>query len=298
MYKSTDPIADIERQDKIEQLRTEEATQAETEAIAREKRRMSFGRKLVRFFGWILLIALLTGGAAAGLWYFLLKDDMPAAGTDGVGGKNRQSQTLPPPTPPATTTAPVETYNSTGLQLQFDYPKGWKVTEDNKVTAISPPMQLKTTSGNSAGLAQPGEIVLTIRPTQTSLTEFKDGNASASLASEKINYAKPSQGQRASTYISFLSYAPSSSSAVSGAAAKGLDGVYVTGDNGYQLNQAIPLVDVAKANPLITVTFQACPEATCAANSARQPLTLAAASWKDEKIAKPVKAMLQSLVVK
>ncbi len=280
MYKSTDPIADIERQEKIEQLQAEEAARAETEAIAKQRKKMSFGRKLLRFFGWLILIVVLTGGAAAGVWYLWLKDEKPITSTK----SNQQNQMITPP-PPAKVVDPVETYNSNRLFLQFDHPKGWKVTEDNKVVAVSPPTKLKTATGST----QTGEIVLTIRSSQTTLPEFKDGNATAIIESEKINYAKPTQTQRAATYISLLSYA--------GATSKGLDGIYVSGDNGYLINQLIPMADIIKANPLITVTFQSCPEATCAANSARKPLTIAASSWKDDKFAKPIKTMLQSLVV-
>ncbi len=281
MYKSTDPIADIERQEKIEQLQAEEAARAEAEAVAKQRKKLSFGRQLLRFFGWLLLIVVLTSGAAAGVWFLWLKEEKPIISTN-----NSQQNKMDAPSPPsAKTVDPVDTYSSSRLFLLFDHPKNWKVSEDNKIMAVSPPTKLKT----AGGLTQTGEIVLTIRSAQTSLPDFKAGNPTAVIESEKINYARPTQAQRAATYISFLSYA--------GAVSKGLDGVYVSGDNGYLADQLVPMADIIKANPLITVTFQSCPEVTCAANSARTPLTIATSSWKDDKLAKPIKAMLQSLVV-
>lgn len=280
MYKSVDPIADIERQEKIEQLQAEEAERAEAALIAKQRKKLSFGRKLLGLFGWLFLIALLTGGAAAAVWFLWLKNDKPM--TDNKS--DQQSQAVAPPTP-VQAVDPVETYNSSRLFLQFDHPKEWKVTEDNKVVAVSPPTKFKTPAGST----QIGEIVLTIRSAQTTLPEFKDGDARAIVESEKINYAKPTQTQRAASYISLLAYA--------GMTSKGLDGIYVTGDNGYLADQLVSMADIIQASPLISVTFQACPEATCAANSARKPLTIATTSWKDEKFAKPIKTMLQSLVI-
>ncbi len=269
------PIADIERQEKIDHLRAEEQMRA-----TRQKPK---SHKVLRFFGWMLLIVLLTTAGATAGWYFWLRNvpkTMP-------GTAEKAQQTVPAPAPkPAEVAEPVETHTSAAFQLQFDYPKTWKVVEaaDNKITATSPATKLKT----AAGSTQNGQIVMTIRFKQASLPEFKDGNARAVLESEKIAYAKPSQSQRASTYISFLKYAATT--------AKGVDGVYVTGDNGYQKDQDIPLTDIAKADPLITITFFSCADATCSP-ATRPPVALAPGAWQDAAFSKPLKDILQSIVV-
>jgi hypothetical protein len=221
---------------------------------------------------------LTAGGAGAG-WYFWLRKEPKAASTT--------SQTPPAAaTPPAAEEEPTETHNSSTFALEFDYPQGWKVTEgtDNKIIAVSPATKLKTLSSSSA---QDGQIVLTIQHRQSSLPEFKDGNALAARESEKIDYKKPSQVQRARTYISFLDYAPT--------AGKAIDAIYVTGDNGYQKDQYIPQADVVKSDPLITISFRKCSDSKCTATG--EATSIAASAWDDSKFAGPLKTILQSIVV-
>src|SRR5690606_27237189 len=96
-----------------------------------------------------------------------------------------------------------------------------------------------------------GQVILTFREPGQPLSEFEAGNAQAVRDSERITYARPSPGQRGATYISFASYAGA-------AVTTALDGIYITGDFGYQKLQAIPAIDVSKVNPIITVTFRQC----------------------------------------
>jgi hypothetical protein len=269
-------ITDIERQEKINRLRTNEDFEVPYDP---PKKKRKFWRKLLRFFGWMLLIVLLTGGGAGAAWYFWLKDEpQPKTST-------REEAKMPPPTPAAEEPEPTETYTSSAFLLQFDYPEGWKVSEgvDNKIVGVSPVDELKTVSGSK----QKGQIVLTIQRKQASLPDFKDGSALAIRESEKIDYAKPSQTQRASTYISFLNYNAS--------IAKGLDGVYVTGDNGYKKDQYVPMADIAKSDPLITITFRSCDDDKC--TTPGKAVTVSDSSWSDTKFAKPLRTMLQSIIV-
>lgn len=266
-------VADIERQEKIERLKAEERDKEIFDEPVKKPRKK---HRFLGFLGWMLLIVLLTAGGAAAGWYFWLrKEPKPAPAV---------SQQSTPAPPPAAAEEPTDSHNSTAFLLTFDHPQTWKVTDnpDNTITAVSPATKLKT----AAGQTRTGQIVMTIRHKQVSLPEFKNGNAEAARESEKIDYAKPSQAQRASTYISFLSYLDSKS--------KGLDGIYVTGDNGYTKSQAIPLVDISKSDPLITVTFRGCVDDKCAAPA--EALTLAASVWDDANFTKPIKSILQSIV--
>lgn len=292
-------VADIERQEKIERLRAQKADDelfgpdadaaydatgpvgpdGQQKPVKPKKK-----HRFLRFLGWMLLIVLLTGGGAAAGWFLLLRDDVQKSKS-----ANGQSTAPPPaPTPPAEADAPTETHNSAPFLLQFDYPQGWKVADnpDNTITAVSPAMKLKVASAGVSPATQTGQVVMTVRHKQISLPEFKAGNAEAIIESEKINYAKPSQAQRASTYVSFLSYADS--------AVKGIDGIYVTGDNGYQKGQAIPLADVSKSDPLITISFRKCDDEKCTRPGAA--VTLAATEWQNTTFSKPLKTMLQSIV--
>jgi len=144
-------------------------------------------------------------------------------------------------------------------------------------------MQLKTANGQTIT----GQAVLLMRDTTQPLSEFTKGNATAVADSEKISYAKPTQTQRANTYISFLNYASSSTT--------GLDGVYVTGDAGYQKDQAVPSTDIVKIQPVIDVTFLKCSDSKCTGTGT--PLTLSLTAWNDANFSKPVKSVLQSLSI-
>jgi hypothetical protein len=270
-------INDIEQREKTDPLRTNEDFEVPYDP-PKKKKQHKFLRKIAAFIGWMLLIVALTGAGAGAAWYFWLKDEP----------KNKpatQEETAAPTPPAAAEAEETETYTSSVFLLQFDHPKDWKVSEgtDNKLVAVSPVNEFKTVSGGK----QKGQTLFTIQHKQASLPDFKDGSALAIRESEKIDYKKPSQTQRASTYVSFLNYATS--------AGKGLDGIYITGDNGYQKNQYIPMVDIAKSDPLITITFRSCDDDKCATPG--KALTVSADSWSDDKFAKPLRSLLQSIIV-
>jgi len=267
-------LHDIEREDNANVLRTNDDFE---EPYDPPKKKHKFLRKIAAFIGWILLVVALTGAGGGAAWYFWLKDEPKQA--------SEQQETPPAATPPTIVEAETEEYTSSAFQMQFDYPKDWKVTEgtDNKIIGISPVTSIKTASGGK----QTGQIVFTVQHKQTSLPDFSTGSALAIRESEKIDYKKPSTVQRGSTYISFLSYAASANS--------GLDGVYVTGDNGYIKDQYVPMADIAKSDPLITFTFRSCKDDKCATPD--KAMTIADSNWSTDGFVKPLRAMLQSIVV-
>lgn len=150
-----------------------------------------------------------------------------------------------------TATSKVETatkhYDSANFNLGFDYPADWTVSDNgNGVLSVrSPAVGLKTADGQQTS----AQITMMIRLNTQKLPEFDSGNAVAALESEKVAYTKPTQSQRANTYLSFLRYANVSS---------GLSGIYITGDFGYQNAQAVPKTDIQKLDPIVSVIFAKC----------------------------------------
>jgi hypothetical protein len=229
------------------------------------------------FHPFLVIIVLLLLALGAIYWFLIRAQPVKAPTKTGSTGTSQKSTTI---------ISSTTHYESSSFNLGFDYPKPWKLTDESgsgKLSVVSPPMQLKSSSGNMVT----GQAVMLMRDTTQTLPEFSKGNAAAVQDSEKISYTKPSQTQRADTYISFLSYANSADT--------GLDGIYITGDAGYQKNQSVPSTDVARIQPVIDVTFLKCGDSKCSGTGT--PLTLTSAAWSDATFSKPIKTMLQSLSI-
>lgn len=230
----------------------------------------------------VLLVLAIVGGAAA--YWFVLKPK-PAAKSDAAAAtassNSTAAQSTTAATAPATTkiSATTKSYTSPNFNLAFSYPDDWVVTDAGGgiMTVKSPSLSLK----NATGQTVTGQIVFTIKNHAQKLTEFDKGNANATRDSLKIAYTKPTQTQRGNTYISYLQYAATT-------ATGGLDGIYITGDSGYKKAQAIPLVDVAKVDPNITITF-------VDANS--KVLTIADSMIDDVSFSDPLTSILKSLSI-
>jgi hypothetical protein len=222
----------------------------------------------------LIIVVLLAGG---GYW-FLIKDKTSKSTVNPNSQKDSSASSA--------ITAKTQHYSSQNFALEFDYPQDWTVADDagsGKLTATSPTMKLKDANGQDVN----GRIIFTIRDHSQKLTEFDKGNATAVRDSEKIAYTKPSPSQRGSTYISFLQYATSPGGG-------SLDGIHVTGDNGYQKGQAIPLVDISKSDPIISITFVRCNDNQC---SKPTQFSVQATSWNESLFSTPLKNMLESLAI-
>lgn len=206
---------------------------------------------------------------------------------------NHHKKTTPPTktthtvaTAPATLSVPAKQFTAADTGIVFSYPANWTVNEDTNtsiVTAKSPVVSLVSASNKHVS----GMVIMTIYSQNPDLSMFNTGNAVAVLASDKISYTTPSGSQRAQTYISFLQYPATTASGA-------LDGVYVTGDSGYEQGQAIPLVDVQKVSPLVRVTFVQCQNAQCSGTT--PALSIASSSWAgDTSLSQPLLKMLASL---
>jgi hypothetical protein len=226
-----------------------------------------------------LLIVVLVGGAGYGVyWYLNHKGTKKPAAKASTSSQTTTSQ--------STISTQTKHYSSSEFNLEFNYPADWTITDttgSGVLTARSPSVKLKDTSGQT----MTGQVILTIRNKQQPLPEFDKGNAVAVLPSQKINYTSPSQAQRAATYISFLQYASTT-------AASALDGVYITGDVGYQKDQAIPKADIAPIDPVIDVVFAKCTDSSCNNGTTA---SIASTMWNDSTFAGPITKMLQSLTI-
>jgi hypothetical protein len=223
----------------------------------------------------VLLVLLLVAGAAFAAYKFGTKK--AAAPTKEQQAKSSQDSTAKEA---ETASVPTKHYDSVTYTLGFDYPQDWAVSDtEAKLTVTSPSIKLKKVDGSSTGV----NVVVTIQNPQTSIPGYPASGAIAALTSDKLTYKQPTAVQRAQTYLTYLSYKST-----------GLDALYITGDNGYQQGQNIPMSDIVKGNPLVGVTFQTCSTIDCVHGTVT-PITLDATAWKDSAASKQVTALLQSM---
>jgi len=183
----------------------------------------------------------------------------------------------------STVTTQTKNYNSTNYSLSFNYPANWTISDTTqKLTVTSPSMELESVVGAKVK----AHVVVTIENQQTTIPGFPSGGAVAALSSDDINYTQPSSVQRAQTYLSYLSYTESN----------GLDGMYVTGNNGYQQGQQVPMSDIVEGDPLISVGFESCESNTCNSGTP-DAMTLQASSWKASSAYQAVTKLIESIVI-
>jgi len=235
-------------------------------------------KKWPRVAGWILLALVVLGGLGAGGWWLAHHKAAPKPTQQQAKNSSQTSSQM------STSTKP---YTSNDLGLNFNYPENWTVVDngDGKLTATSPPMQLTDADGQT----QTGQVVMTIQNEDAAdFSMFKQGSAVAVLASQKIAYANPTSTQRADTYVSFLQYAATSTHSA-------LDGVFITGNSGYQKDQAIPETDITKVDPDIRVTFTKCANSACTGTPT--PLSISSEMWAGTGFSAPILHMLESLQI-
>ncbi|HXY18095.1 MAG TPA: hypothetical protein VEH48_01585 [Candidatus Nitrosopolaris sp.] len=224
----------------------------------------------------VILVLLIGGGTAA--WYQKHRSDNQKQ-AKAIQQLQAQQQAVANQIDSKT-----KSYTSPNFYLTFSYPADWTISDNGNglMSAVSPAIKLK----NAIGQSVTGQIELLIRNTTNKLSEFSAGNATAVFDSQKITYTDPTPNQRAQTYLSFLQYASSTS---------GLDGIYITSDNGYTRGQAIPLVDVSQENPIIDIVFNKCANDVCSGKTT--PLSIEASSWNDAGFSTPLVNMLKSLSI-
>ena len=243
-------------------------------------------RKRRFIFGSLILITLITIGAGG---YFFLsqpadnenEDDSQIPITTPTQVTQQVTQTVP--TPITYFSDEIKRYKSDQFSLSLDVPADWKIKDDEEnklLTITSPTVSIPTGSSSYSGV-----VVLTVQPTGKELTIFEAGNSIAAVASEKITYSQASAVQRGQTFVSFLGYAGAPS------AINEIDGVYITGDFGYEKDQAIPEVDIKNVDPNIFVEFFIC-DGMCDI-----PLAIPYSIWQDPQFGGKIENMLVSLTI-
>jgi cytoskeletal protein RodZ len=264
--KQLTPEEEAERQQRIDYLRS----------IRSKDKKRGGGKKWLVIA--IVLLLLVAAGLAAAYWFINRDAPAPAKTTPATTTTTKK---------PAQQAAPAadadfKEYPSTNFALSLKYPTDWTLNDAaTGLTIISPVQQLP----GSAGSPVSGAVVVTIRPKQTTLAEFKTGNAVAVLDSKNVNYSAPAAGQRGTTFLSYLQY---NSTTTKGA----LDSIYITGNAGYKKDQAIPMADVVKVNPLINVYFVQCSSA-CTPTSTT--MNVNGTSWTAGQANTTVETILKSL---
>lgn len=224
----------------------------------------------------LLVLLVLAAGAAGAYWFGSHKKASAPGAKQPTGTHATTSKSSDAP-------VPTKHYDSVTYTLGFDYPETWKVSDTAaKLSVTSPAVQLTGVDGKTVE----GHVAVNIQNQQATIAGYPAGGALASLASDKLTYKQPTSVQRAQTYLSYLSYKQTN----------GLDVLYITGDNGYQQGQQVPMSDVAKANPLISVTFETCKTADCSTGTPT-PITLLANDWKAASASKDITTLLQSITL-
>ncbi|MGH9856625.1 MAG: hypothetical protein ACRD4B_02155, partial [Acidobacteriota bacterium] len=198
----------------------------------------------------ILIVGLLLLAAGAAAYFLFLKSEKSE---NQAPQTTQQTQTEEQPQ-----IVESEKYESTDLNLSFEYPTNWKIDDSTQglLTVSSPVTKLTDVNGEQSD----AKVVVTFLSSGSEVPAFEDGtSATAVMDSEKITYDSPSQSQREQTFISFAGFGSS-----------GLDDVFVTGDSGYQKDQIIPEADIKKIEPIISVRFYSCSDAECTGEGAGQ----------------------------
>lgn len=236
-------------------------------------------RKKHRFLTFLLVLVLIAAAAYGAYWF----GSKQAAKNQPAATKTKQAPKKTTPSKAAQKTAPgvpTKHYDSPAYTLSLDYPQTWTLSDTaSKLTVVSPAVSLATTKGTING-----HVVVTFLNKQTAIGGYPQNGAVASLESKKLTYKQPTSIQRAQTYLSYLGYTSQS----------GLDALYITGDNGYQAGQTIPMSDVILGDPLISVTFESCTSDDCSTGTPAM-LTLQASKWQSDPLNMQVETLLKSI---
>ncbi|HSX43591.1 MAG TPA: hypothetical protein VLF59_05930 [Candidatus Saccharimonadales bacterium] len=240
-------------------------------------------RRGLRALVWLLVLAIIAGAAYGAYWYGTSLADKNTGKKPPASQAKKTDTTHNQATAPQAKTVPTKHYDSTIYTLGFDYPETWKVTDTaSKLIVASPAVSLATVNGATVN----GHVVVTVQNQQSTIAGYPASGAVEVLESQKLSYVQPTPVQRAATYVSYLSYAK----------ANGLDTIFVTGDNGYVANQSVPMGDVVKGNPLISVTFESCTSDDCSTGTPTM-LTLLASKWQGGTLDKQVTALFKSITL-
>ena len=227
----------------------------------------------------VVIVVLLIAIGLGVHWLFSSPKHAPIYNAPGQTVSNTPQST----NSKASSSGQTKPYTASDFNLNFNYPEDWTVFNNGSgpMTVTSPSTQLT----NAAGQTVTGLITMTIQQQGQLPASFSAGLALAVLNSQKISYTHPTTAQLSQAYLTFVQYSATTTKG-------GLDGVYLTGNYGYQKDQTIPSGDIAKISPLVTVIFTKCGNTACTSNLT--PLTIASTSWSKSAFQAPITNMLAS----
>lgn len=227
---------------------------------------------------WVLVVLLLAAAGAGAYLYFGSKKASAPEPTNTTASQSTTQKTEEEPA--ATVAVKTKHYDSATFSMGLDYPENWQLKDTETLLSVtSPQMTFQTFDGKEAK----GYVRLTVQPKQTSLPDFAKGAGTAVMESAKLTYKKPTQNQRAQTYLTFVGYATGNG---------GLEALYVTGNNGYQIRQDVLQAEVLQTDPLITVKFLSCTTQECTGTTT--PLSVKNIVWVKTPVSETVTNLIQS----
>lgn len=237
----------------------------------------------------IVGLLLISGGAA--YWFLGRRHAAPA--TPAAQVTALPSQTLVPDDTQAQGTSGQYVSNGKDLNLSFSYPSSWTVTpptnsnpNDQPISVTSPLVSIPSASGQSTT----GKVIVSIRPSGSTLSELSSGKAAAGQASAQIAYDKPTSAQHQYPYLTYLHLAggvnPTSS----------FEEVVITGISSFAKDQVIVPDSLSQLDPVISARFYACSDQTCATTSAT-PLSITNSTWQNTPVCMQTLAIFQSLQI-
>lgn len=227
----------------------------------------------------IVLVALVIGGGV----YLKYHAKSTKAKADVAQHQKVKNNKTTKTTPTAVSKIATASYAAASYGATFNYPTSWLVVNNtgSPLLVMSPTMNLVAADGKSVL----GVVEMTLAQTGYLPPAFGTQSV-AVLTSQKVNFASPSTTQAAATYISFIQY-PSTTTV------GGLDGIYVSGNYGYQKYQIIPSSNITSVNPFIDFSFLSCANPLCSV-ATRQPLTISSREWSNSSFVAPILLMIKS----
>ncbi len=183
----------------------------------------------------------------------------------------------------STPAIPTTPYTASAFNTSFNYPSNWTVINNGtaSINIDSPAEDMVAANGNTVL----GQIEFTLAKTGSLPPAFTTQSV-AVMTSQKITFTSPSTTQAAQSYISFVQYPTTT-------IVGGLDGIYLSGNYGYQKYQAIPASNLDTVNPLVYVSFYTCQSQACPVNT-RSPLTITSTDWNNSAFSAPILTTLKS----
>ena len=178
---------------------------------------------------------------------------------------------------PATTS-----YTSNAFGFTISYPSSWQVSSEGNtnVEFTSPVVSLTSDTGKTVN----GKAIMSV----VSAGQIPAGFGSSSVAvldSVDLSFNSPTASQAAQSYLSFVQYPTTT---IKG----GLDGIYLTGNNGYLKDDTIPSSDINQLSPLIYYTFEKCNNSACTTTS---PMTISSSMWANSDFQNVITNTIKSL---